>query len=935
MNLSSPTSFFLLFTMPNKYSHGLVFSHQQHQSISNTNGPVTSRPSSSRSPTPHTHSAALWIPTPSRHSTKHSAYSPYLRLEPDPEPEPSYDYGNSTKISRPSDQSTPSNALQFESTSSERSHIPPDRLRLGSPSGFRIETLPSSPAELEPTLSKRPHYELPLSQRPSPKSTSPERLRLSASSPVHTRNSRPSLHHNSSIETQIYNPEPTISSPPTQESQDPSSVATHEPHLSPPYVHESQHVFSMESSESSSPPISKEDCRFSSETSNARVASPIRDRRQSFVHKTQALASPPLVQDHYPYSPFGTENSPLFPSARELQDYFSLEAQRSSSTPAATGARQDVSPMLTRSALSNPSRDGHGRPSLDLQRWQPPPQTRGNRRRPSLGTQHLSSERRSQTTQGSFHGRRQSIDQPAPGDRQRPPSLGPRHLSFDHTTKDPRRSWRQSIDSKTAQERQVRPSLSTQQLSLEQFIQESDRIQEPSIDPQSHSSQLSSSHKGNPNPRQFALANTRRSNAKSVPLRHGNQSRRDRPLKLPNTFASQHRIQLPPSQDAYDNVLIETHGFPPERPPSPPPTPDSSKSSSLKAQAEKSQKMRPPPPIPQRSARRSPPRQRSVSRSESSSIVYLPTEPPKPTTSLAIDRPTNSRKATASHSPTFSMSISTRRSSINATISPQPVSFPNFSETMISPRRASFSQSRDMEHFEDAKLVPLPSDVDFNVLPYEDPNAGPAIFRATQLGLETPISPRYEEPNVGPTFFDATQSEFEKSVSDVRPVSSRSSSFDSAAPPPIGLNRRISHAIAEPYQPRMPKKESKMSLLSFLRSMPAPKAVLYSEASQGKPPIPVSVSRTAAPSIPLLFPGYRGQFPPPHRMHDKGLRPGLEPRMRPGLAATRSRAPRSKAHVDAAEKRKSWVKGDDVAKTQGAGHRPAKNGELERILSNI
>ncbi|KAL9136571.1 MAG: hypothetical protein Q9175_002226 [Cornicularia normoerica] len=240
---------------------------------------------------------------------------------------------------------------------------------------------------------------------------------------------------------------------------------------------------------------------------------------------------------------------------------------------------------------------------------------------------------------------------------------------------------------------------------------------------------------------------------------------------------------------------------------------------------------------------------------------------------------------------------------------------------MTSPQRVSFDQCRDRKYFEDADLEPLPSEIDFRVLPYEDPNIGPAIFRIKQLGLETQGSPRYEDPNMGPGFFRATQ------LGDEKPVSSRASSFDSAAPPPIGLNRRISHAITELYQPQMPKKESKMSLLSFLRSTPAPKAVPYSEATQGKPPVSVSVSRTTVPSIPMLFPGYKGQFPPSQKMQDKGLRSGLEPRMRHGVESRKS-APRSTAHTDAAEKRKSQFKGDEVDQSHGASRLEKGRGSL-------
>ncbi|KAL9066163.1 MAG: hypothetical protein Q9161_007756 [Pseudevernia consocians] len=926
--------------MPSKYSHALVLSQQQYRDIINIDRPLSLKPPSSHSSRSHNRSFASSSCSPSNHSNQSSGYSSYLRLEPDPESEPSYDYRSSTHTVHPYIESTPSDAPRFESTSSELSRPPSDRLRLESPFGFRIGNPPSPPPELEPTLSEYPHHEITPSHRPNSESPLSERLPPESPSPFRSGDPRPSLHHkSSSVETQIYAPNLTTSPPPSQDGQKLFPVKTNEPSssfrhpTSPASTQERQHVFSMESPEGSPPPTSTEDRqeRFSSETQLACLPSPTPDRRQRFIQKTQAPASPPPEKYNQLYSPFGTQDSPLFPSARELQDYFSIATQGLQSTPVTTRDRQDFSSLKARSALPTPSQDDQVRPSLNTQRLQSPPQTQYHQRRPSLGTRHSSSERRPQATQESVHSRRQSIDSQTTRDLQHRPPFGPQRLSLDQSVKETQHRRRQSVDTKSVQERQPRPSISGQQPSLTQFIQESEHIREPSIDSYIHLPQSSSLYTGKSNSCQTTSPNAQSYTPKSTSLEHSPRSRRDRASKLPDTFASHHRILLPTSQGTYDNVLVETHGFPPECPPSPPATPDLSKSCSLTLQVEEPQKTSPPPPIPQRSARRSPPRQRSILRSTNSSVVNLPSEPPRPKTSSATDVPPNSTKAAALHSPTFS--ISTRRSSINATLSPQSVSFTNFSETMTSPRRVSFSLSRDREYFEDADLESLPSEIDFDVLPYEDPNVGPAIFRANQLGIEHPVSPRYEDPNAGPAPFHVTQSGLAKPVSHDRPALSRASSFDSAAPPPIGLNRRISHAVAESYQSRMPKKESRLSILSFLRSTPSPKAILYSEATQGKLPVPVSVSRTSVPSIPLLFPGYRGQFPPPQKMQDKGLRSGLDPRTRPGLDA-RASAPRSNAHADAAEKRKSWFKGDDVDKGRGAS-RPSNTWELERILSNL
>ena len=278
------------------------------------------------------------------------------------------------------------------------------------------------------------------------------------------------------------------------------------------------------------------------------------------------------------------------------------------------------------------------------------------------------------------------------------------------------------------------------------------------------------------------------------------------------------------------------------------------------------------------------------------------------------------------HSPTIS--ISTRASSINATKSPPSVAFSNFSDAMTSPRPAPLSHSRDRGYFDDADLSPLPSEIDFNVLPYEDPNAGPAIFRVTQLGVESPTSPRDEDSFSRPAIVRATQ--LGMPAPEDEAASSRTSSFDSAAPPPIGLNRRESYATTKSHQPKTPKKEGKTSLLSFLRSTPtSPKSVLYSDTSHGKPPLSAAVSRTGIPSIPMLFPAYRGRFPPPPPQRNTGSsRPSLDPG---------TRAPRSLAHVDAADKRRSWLKGDDALGVDRS-HRASqleKKREFERILKAL
>ena len=135
--------------MPKKYSHGLVFSHHYSNTI-NTHRPSL-KPPSSRDSTSHTRSTPSSVPSSSNYSAQSSIYSHYLRLEPDPEPEPPHDYKTSSTHARHSSfESRPSDALQFTSKSSQRSHPPSDRLRLEDPFNYRIGNpvpIPSLPLQ--------------------------------------------------------------------------------------------------------------------------------------------------------------------------------------------------------------------------------------------------------------------------------------------------------------------------------------------------------------------------------------------------------------------------------------------------------------------------------------------------------------------------------------------------------------------------------------------------------------------------------------------------------------------------------------------------------------------------------------------------------------------------------------------------------------------
>ena len=144
----------------------------------------------------------------------------------------------------------------------------------------------------------------------------------------------------------------------------------------------------------------------------------------------------------------------------------------------------------------------------------------------------------------------------------------------------------------------------------------------------------------------------------------------------------------------------------------------------------------------------------------------------------------------------------------------------------------------------------LPSEVDYDILPWED-----VRYNAMPTDLCRPSSPS---------------------------VSTRASSSDSAAPPPIGLNR-FDGPLPDQSNPRdflpdrsrpgppsaVPKTEppklqklARKSLSSIFHSRSrTPISIPYQTTIPGRQPARVSVSRTSVPSIPTLFPNYKGPWP--------------------------------------------------------------------------
>ena len=115
------------------------------------------------------------------------------------------------------------------------------------------------------------------------------------------------------------------------------------------------------------------------------------------------------------------------------------------------------------------------------------------------------------------------------------------------------------------------------------------------------------------------------------------------------------------------------------------------------------------------------------------------------------------------------------------------------------------------DHDDDADLDSLPSEMDFDSMPWTDLNADPTILRNGDRREST---------------------------------SSRASSFDSAAPPPIRRAPNYPMLTQKPI-PKPPKKTKRsLSALLFSRAPtpPSPKAILYSETMPGPPPVSVDVS---------------------------------------------------------------------------------------------
>jgi len=366
-----------------------------------------------------------------------------------------------------------------------------------------------------------------------------------------------------------------------------------------------------------------------------------------------------------------------------------------------------------------------------------------------------------------------------------------------------------------------------------------------------------------------------------------------RPLRIPH--------------NRYGRVPFAAQPFAPARPPSPPATPDSDKSFSLKTPIERPDPITTPPPIPERSARRSPPGPSPKQSAPTSPKHSVPTSPMSALKS-ELPRPMTSPAPKSPKSPTgTTFSITTRTSSLKAATTP-----PSGSQTFSLPSEPVFDDDSRLDSLhgtfdmpsqpfpvDDSDLESLPSTYapsspDFNIEPWSDDNAGPAIFRDCELNSLRP--------------------------STAGPESTRASSFDSAAPPPIGMNRPTPSLLTEITSSDTPKtskshKKAKPSLasLAFFRS--TPRAILYSQTRAATPPVPVTASRTAAPSIPALFPSYKGPFPPPERTDEHSSRTSSDAN-RPKQIRGRSVTPKDSG------RRRSWFRADPVERSFSLSQQP-------------
>ena len=261
------------------------------------------------------------------------------------------------------------------------------------------------------------------------------------------------------------------------------------------------------------------------------------------------------------------------------------------------------------------------------------------------------------------------------------------------------------------------------------------------------------------------------------------------------------------------------------------------------------------------------------------------TAPPLPST-REHSRPRTSRSA---QGPRFS--ISTRRSSLNFANAPAP----NLARTSSMPTEVFF------DHDDDADLESLPSEVDFDSMPWTDLNADPTILRNGDRRSST---------------------------------SSRASSFDSAAPPPI---RRAPNypMLAQKPTTKIPKKtRHSLSSLFFSRApTPPPKAILYSETMPGPQPISVDVSGKNILSNAAIYQTSRSRSHPyPKQQSEERI--GRQMSL-PANSVPYAPPRRGISQSAASEKRGVWFRNNESDRSFGHGKSVRKKAIDEIVRANL
>jgi hypothetical protein len=113
----------------------------------------------------------------------------------------------------------------------------------------------------------------------------------------------------------------------------------------------------------------------------------------------------------------------------------------------------------------------------------------------------------------------------------------------------------------------------------------------------------------------------------------------------------------------------------------------------------------------------------------------------------------------------------------------------------------------------------------------------------------------------------------------------------------------------------------------FSRPQAPTKTIPYSQTLPGNKPTTITTSKPTAPSIPALFPTYRGPFPPPQKSEEH-----IEKGPNQTNTEERARLRRGVSQgAGAAEKRRSWFRNEQIDRAFGL-REPVKQRAIEDIF---